>query len=113
MDDKMGIEAVLAKIAARRRSDSGEEKQPLTADDKQNAKCTSQSQPAAPAGSVEHKSVFEARVSSVSVESMPDEVEKIVAIWRALLGLKLDREKVGNHLAALRRWARTLSGDFR
>jgi hypothetical protein len=43
---------------------------------------------------------------SLIVANGTDEVERIVVAWRDLLGLKLDREKVGNHLAALRRWQR-------
>ena len=42
--------------------------------------------------------------TAVLAENTPDEVTAILAAWDELLGIKLNRERVLNHLQELRRW---------
>ncbi len=43
-------------------------------------------------------------VASVLAETKPDEVGQILTVWEELFGLRLDRQRVSNHLKALRQW---------
>ncbi|OGP98902.1 MAG: hypothetical protein A2W10_04335 [Deltaproteobacteria bacterium RBG_16_55_12] len=46
----------------------------------------------------------ETLAASLLVENEPDEVETILAVWRDIFGMRLDRDQVVRHLEGLRRW---------
>lgn len=46
----------------------------------------------------------ETLASKILSEFEPGEADKIVAVWKELLGIDLDRGRVRDHLRALRKW---------
>lgn len=46
----------------------------------------------------------ESMAAKILAEFEPSEAERIVAAWRDLLGIELDRKRVKDHLLALREW---------
>ena len=52
------------------------------------------------------RSTPEAIAVSVLAESSPAEASQILAVWKNLFGMDLDRQRIGRHLEALREWQR-------
>jgi len=48
----------------------------------------------------------EALTAKILAEFQPDEADCIVTAWRKMLGIKLDRGRVHQHLDELRKWQR-------
>jgi len=46
----------------------------------------------------------EALAVAVLAEHQPDEVTAVLAVWRCILGIELDRDRVLGHLRGLREW---------
>jgi hypothetical protein len=51
-----------------------------------------------------HKGGLEESATAIPATAATDNVEQIVAAWRALVGLKLDPVRVREHLANLKKW---------
>ena len=55
-------------------------------------------------GQEQTKPTAELLAISVLAEHEPDEVSCILAVWRDLFGMQLDRRRVETHLKELRKW---------